>query len=172
MGRKLHYRPGSFYRVDDRTGFPQRAERTRKQWNNLIVDVSVYEPRQPQDMVKGVKDQQSVVDARPLSPAIFVGPLYVQTSAASTPQATVLFLESLAFISSGDALGVLMDDGSVFMTEVQTLSEDAESVTVQPPIPLSVASGNEVINYRQTYPVAGHQFILDESVLDGGDVLG
>lgn len=29
MGRKLHYKPGSFYRTDDRTGFPQRAERTR-----------------------------------------------------------------------------------------------------------------------------------------------
>ena len=72
MGRKLHYKAGSFYRTDDRTGFPQRAERTRREWTGLIVDENVWEPRQPQDFVRGVADDQSVPEARPRAPATFV----------------------------------------------------------------------------------------------------
>ena len=72
MGRDRHYVPGSFYRVDDRTGFPTRSYRTRKEWNNLIVSERVWEARQPQDFVKGVKDDQTVPQARPLSPNTFI----------------------------------------------------------------------------------------------------
>lgn len=147
-----------------------RAEHTKKQWNNLIVELETYEPRQPQDLVKGVKDNQTVPDARPLSPAVFIGPLYVQTASASSPQATQIQLESLAFVNVKDILGVLMNDGSVFMVEVIALLPD-DTVEVYPPIPLSVTSGNEVINYRQQ-PGTQNPFILDESLLDGPDVLG
>lgn len=65
MGREFYYKPGSFYRICDRTGFATRAERTQMEWQGLIVDKRVWEIRQPQDFVKGVNDEQSVPYARP-----------------------------------------------------------------------------------------------------------
>ena len=74
MADDRHYVPGSFYRIDDRTGFKIRAEKSRKQWNNIIVSPNVWEIRQPQDFVRGVRDLQTVPDARPRQPNLFVGP--------------------------------------------------------------------------------------------------
>lgn len=85
MGRKLTYRPGSFYRVDDRTGFAQRAERTAKEWDGSIVDEARFEERHPQDFVRGARDSQGVPDARPLAPDVFVGPYVTVTTAAYGP---------------------------------------------------------------------------------------
>lgn len=73
MGTERFYKPGSFYRIDDRTGFAVRAERTQKEWNNLIVSDRVWEARQPQDFVKSVTDNQTVPNARPRSPNPAVG---------------------------------------------------------------------------------------------------
>jgi len=72
MGTERFYKPGSFYRICDRTGFATRAERTRSEWNNLIVSDRVWEARQPQDFVKGVADNQTVPFARPRQPNPFV----------------------------------------------------------------------------------------------------
>ena len=73
MGTKRHYKPGSFYRICDRTGFAVRAEDTQMEWNNLIVDKRVWEVRQPQDFVKGIPDNQTVPYARPRSPNLASG---------------------------------------------------------------------------------------------------
>ena len=72
MADDRYYVPGSFYRIDDRTGFKVRAERTKKEWNGLIVREQSWEPRQPQDFVRGRKDQMTVPDARPRSPNSFI----------------------------------------------------------------------------------------------------
>lgn len=147
MGRKLHYRPGSFYRTDDRSGFPQRAEDTRKEWNGLIVDERLWEARQPQDLVRGVKDQQSVPEARPLAPNIFVGPIYGELSAYEAPMAFVLQLQSTALMSAGDEIGVMLDSGS-FWNAVILGVVDGETLLIGPPIPTSASSGNSVVDYR------------------------
>ena len=73
MGTERFYKPGSFYRICDRTGFAIRAERTQMEWQNLIVDRRVYEARQPQDFVKGVADNQTVPNPRPRTPNPSVG---------------------------------------------------------------------------------------------------
>ena len=72
MGAELHYRPGSFYRVDARTGFVTRAERTRKEWTGQIVRDRSWEPRQPQDFVRGTVDNQTVPEPRPRPIDVFV----------------------------------------------------------------------------------------------------
>ena len=149
MGRKLHYRPGSWYRTDDRTGFPQRAEDTRKEWNGSIVDERVWEARQPQDLVRGVKDQQNVPEARPLAPNVFVGPIYGQISVNAPAQAAQLTLQSTAHMSAGDAIGVLQADGSVFPTTILGILADGVTILIGPPVPLGAPSGNDVIDYRQ-----------------------
>jgi len=73
MGTELYYKPGSFYRICDRTGFATRAERTQREWQGLIVRREVFEPRQPQDFVRGVSDIQTVPYPRPRQPNVSVG---------------------------------------------------------------------------------------------------
>lgn len=171
MGRRLHFRPGSFYRVDDRTGFPQRAERTKQQWDNLIVDEGVWEPRQPQDFVRGVPDKQNVPDARPDSPPAFEGPLYYTLAATAPPLATVIDLQDASGIAIGDYLGIVLEDGSIFQTIVAPGGPildvngnplldvngnplfdmnglGAALVPILNPLPRSAPSGNQVIDYR------------------------
>src|SRR4051812_30721467 len=74
MADDNHYVPGSFYRICDRTGFKYRADRTRKEWNNLIVYERVWEERQPQDYVRGVQDNQTVPQPRPQGQNIYIYP--------------------------------------------------------------------------------------------------
>lgn len=65
MADDKHYVPGDFYRIDDRSGFKVRAKRTEKEWTGLIVAENLWEPRQPQDFVTGIPDNQTVPDPRP-----------------------------------------------------------------------------------------------------------
>jgi hypothetical protein len=131
---------GSFYRVDDRTGFPTRAEKTRKEWNGLIVDDRVWEERHPQDLVKGVPDYQAVPDARSLAPNVFIGPTFIQLSAAAAVGASVLALPSLRGLSVGTPVSVMLDSGANFNTTVQALG--VGTVTLAKPLPSSAAAGN------------------------------
>lgn len=150
MGRKLHYVPGSFYRTDDRTGFPQRAEQTRKQWDGLIVDENVWEARQPQDLVKGVPDNQSVPDARPLGSNVFVGPISTQTTANASIGATSLTVQGTAGFAGGSKVGVItdFDNGAVFFTHVNGTPSSATALPLTDALPYPVSSGNTVTLYR------------------------
>lgn len=149
MGRHYHYRPGDFYRQDDRTGFPQYASRTRQQWNRLIVDESVWEPRQPQDLVRGVRDNQTVGDARPLAPNTFIGnPVYVQMSQAAGVGATDIYVQYIAGLTPGDKVGVMMDNGVEFTTALVSIDPSGEFITIAAPLPYFAAAGNLVCSYR------------------------
>lgn len=64
MGKADYYKPGSFNRICERTGFKVKAEGTQKEWNNRIVRKESYEPRQPQDLIKSRPDRQQVRDPR------------------------------------------------------------------------------------------------------------
>lgn len=151
MGRDLHYVPGSFYRKDDRTGFVQRAERTQREWNGLIVDQTVWEARQPQDLVKGVKDNQSVPDARPLAPNVFVGPTFVQLSDAAVVNQTVLEVESTAGFFAGCSVSVMLDNGVNFTT-TEAGNPGAGTITLARGLPYTAAAGNIVTNNTSRVP--------------------
>lgn len=174
MGRHYFFKPGSFYRVDDRTGFPQRAERTRKQWNNLIVDESVWESRQPQDLVKGVKDQQSVQDARPLSPAQFVGPIYTQLTATVAIGSIDIPVNSTAGLVVGDPFGVVLDtDGGIYFV-TYIIEIDAGLVIIAAPLPGQASSGNLAVDYTPGVPSPNRNAFpdLDFSIASNSMYLG
>ena len=153
MGRKLHYKPGSFYRTDDRTGFPQRAERTRMEWNGLIVDGKVWEPRQPQDLVKGVPDVQSVPDARPLGQNIYVGPISVATTANAVIGQTSIPVQTIFGFYEGAKVGCMtdLDGGSVFFTTIASPPTGSNLVLAQG-LPYTMASGNLITLYKPSPP--------------------
>ncbi len=77
MADDKHYVPGDFYRICDRTGFKVRANQTRQQWDQLIVRKESWEPRQPQDFVRGVADEQIVPMPRPRQPNVTFRPTAV-----------------------------------------------------------------------------------------------
>ena len=153
MGRKLKYRPGSFYRTDDRTGFPQRAEITRKEWTGLIVDQARWEPRQPQDLVKGVPDIQSVQDPRPLGQNIYVGPISVQTTANAVIGQTSIPVETIFGFYEGAKVGCMLDldNGTVFFTTIASPPAGSDLVLIDP-LPGAMAAGNLITLYQASPP--------------------
>jgi hypothetical protein len=61
----MTYRSGDFSRICDVCGFQYRASQTLKRWDGLFVCTKDWEPRHPQDFVKGRVDKQRVPDPRP-----------------------------------------------------------------------------------------------------------
>lgn len=152
MGRKrgVQYRPGSFYRQDDQSGFTVRAENTRPEWMGLQVDERFWEPRQPQDFVSGVADDQTVPDARPLPSPTFVGPVVTTLTAAAAVGATVLAVDTTDGFNPGGAVGVMLDTGVVFNTTISNVAAPAGSIRISAGLPYTAASGNQITNYRAT----------------------
>lgn len=154
MGRKrgVQYRPGSFYRSDDRSGFTRRAGETRSEWNQLIVGTDLWEARQPQDFVKGVPDNQTVPDARPIPPAVFTGPINTTLSRPASIGDTFLYLEAINGFSAGGNVGVILDSGSYFNT-VQVGPPTASGITIANALAgASAAQGNTVTAYEAPGP--------------------
>jgi len=153
MGRKpgVQYRGGSFYRSDDFSGFTVRAEDTKELWTGLIVDKKIWEPRNTQDFVKGVKDDQSVPKPRPLPPNIFDGPIYTQLTANASVGATVLTVQDVAGFTANDPIGVMMNNGEVFRTTVSG-TPSGSTITMASPLPGPAASGSDVIDYQTHIP--------------------
>ena len=66
------YVPGDHYKICDVCGFKVRASQTKKRWDGMIVCLPDWEPRHPQDAVRGRVDKQTVKDPRPESVDVFV----------------------------------------------------------------------------------------------------
>lgn len=148
-----------------------RVERTRGQWDGLQVDERFWEPRQPQDFVRGVPDRQNVGIARPLPPPTFSGPIFYTLNATAPPLTRTLILQSAAGMAIGDYLGIMLEDGVLFQTRVAggeilldfngnplldfngnaLLDSDGVGVMeigIVDPLPLSALSGSTVIDYK------------------------
>ena len=63
---KNNYIHGDHNFIDDRTGFKGKFSEMRREWTGLWVRaLNVWEPRHPQDLLKGKKDLPGVQVARP-----------------------------------------------------------------------------------------------------------
>lgn len=168
MGTKLHYKPGSFYRICDRTGFAVRAESTQKQWNNIIVRNRSFEERQPQDFVRGRRDDQTVPEPRPRQVNSFLG---VQTTVVNSiiifpaPGWSVMTVTPSGFSSGfssgfdiglgmqvqsvvgfnvGDSISIQLDNGSTFFTTAASINALANTILPGQPLPFPATGGNVV----------------------------
>jgi hypothetical protein len=61
----LSHRPGDYNVICDFTGFKVHASDTVKTWQGYRVRAQDWEPRHPQDFVRGKRDNQNVPDPRP-----------------------------------------------------------------------------------------------------------
>lgn len=149
------YRPGGFYRIDDRDGSRQRNYDTRKEWNGAIVSSESFETRQPQDFVRGVPDVQTVPDARPPEPiddpSIYTGPNQTSLMASTLPGGTILTVQQSAGFTPGSLLNVFLDSLDGFLSHVASLP-DATHIALVTPLPGAASSGNLVISYMPKPP--------------------
>ena len=67
------YVEGDHFKICDRSGFKIRSSDSRREWNGSIVHKHFFEPRHPQDLVKGKPDKQNVINPRPESADHFLG---------------------------------------------------------------------------------------------------
>ena len=70
----MTYIRGDFWRICDVCGFKCRASETSKRWDGLMVCREDFEPRHPQDFVRGRLDRQNVPDPRPEPADVFIDP--------------------------------------------------------------------------------------------------
>lgn len=64
-GRANYLKKGDNNIECDRTGFKIKASDAKKEWNGFVVRKESYERRQPQDLLRGFPDNQSVAVSRP-----------------------------------------------------------------------------------------------------------
>lgn len=145
MADDRHYVGGQWYRICDRTGFKIRDTCTKKEWNNRIVREQSWEPRQPQDFVQGIADDQTVVDARPRQLNEFQGPLGTTIMNPSPAGAEFIVVQSTVRMVPTDVLAIMLDTGENFYVQVgDVLNNNLLKLAL--PLPYSVSSGNVVID--------------------------
>lgn len=59
------YIPGDHYIICERSGFKIRRSHAVKEWTGLLVDRRFVDIRNPQDFVRGRREQIAVEDASP-----------------------------------------------------------------------------------------------------------
>ena len=57
--------PGDYNVICDVCGFKLKRSQTRKRWDGLLVCDADWEPRHPQDYVKGTPRRSRILDSRP-----------------------------------------------------------------------------------------------------------
>lgn len=72
MGHADRLVQGAYNAICDRCGFKFKNYECKLEWNNLFVCKDCWEPRQPQDLLKGRADDTSVPIARPVPPIKWV----------------------------------------------------------------------------------------------------
>lgn len=114
MADDRHYVGGDNYILDDLSGFKIRTSIAKRipggQTGNLYVAPQRYEVQQPQDLVKGVIDNQSVAIARPRQQNRFT--VTATNVAAFTPRGGVqITVADLTGFALGDRLQIMTDEG-------------------------------------------------------------
>jgi len=104
--RNPGYIPGDPWYQCDRCGFDYRQSEIRKQWDGLMVCGKCWEPRHPQDFVKGVKDHQAVKDARP-APVIALSNTTMAVAGSKGDKSIVV--TSATNIADSDSIGIALD---------------------------------------------------------------
>lgn len=120
MSSGWYYRGGDYYQLDDNSGFKVRKSQTQEQWNGIVTIDAHFNPRQPQDLVTGVKDDQSVDVPRPRQVNQFTVVGTVVTAFAARGSTSIL-VENTAGFTVGDACQVMLDSGVQFPFTLATI---------------------------------------------------
>ena len=134
------YIKGDYWMVCDRCGFNYRKSNMRETWDGLWVCEDDWEPRHPQLSVKAKQDDQRVPVARPDRSCV-LGSTTVGTTASV--DATSIILTDASSLSSGDSIGVTLDNGIVQWTSLSA-SPSGNTVSLSTLLMDQATAGNTV----------------------------
>lgn len=146
MSNDKHYVPGTFYRICERTGFKTRSYKTNMEWTGRIVRDQSFEPRQPQDFVTGVRDDQTVPNPRPRSIDTFIGPLGTAISVAAPAGSQLIDVEATIRMGILDTITIMMANGEIHRTTIQDIPT-ATRLQLTDKLTWDVNVGATVINW-------------------------
>lgn len=180
MADDRHYIAGQFYRICDQTGFKIRSTNTKKQWNNLIVRKQSWEPRQPQDLVKGIADYQSVPEPRPRPAPNYIDNWTFAKGYNPAGSNVINVYNTTGFIA-GNRISIILDNNDTFIVyigfpsfylsyddsgdpiitgdpqaELILISSSGEpavtptTLNLQFPLPWVVSNGNHVVDWSSS----------------------
>lgn len=72
MGRADYYNGGNYNGICDHCGKKFKFSQLKMEWDGLFVHEECWDYRNPQDYVRGVRDNMSVPISRPEAPDIYV----------------------------------------------------------------------------------------------------
>ncbi len=177
MGQVDYFKHGDWNVDCDRCGFKRKVSDCRTTWDNLLVCADTcWEPRHPQDFVKGRLDHQSIPIARPDSQSMSLETTL--SSSLSTYDDTV-DMSSVDGVYTGTSLGITLDNGEIQWVHVTSDSAIVDAngapvlsaqgiplmgntIYVDPVIKTAAASGNSV------YIMTGDRFLVDTQVTATG----
>lgn len=104
MGHADYLRNGTYNGICDRCGSKFKFSDLKLEWDGLYVCTAngCWEARQPQDYVKGVRDDMSVPVSRPQQPNVFLAPLIV----TEIPVITLSFIKFVSRMLSSSVSSV------------------------------------------------------------------
>jgi len=107
MGHADYLRNGDYNAICDRCGSKFKFSQLKLEWDGLYVCTAngCFENRQPQDYVKGVRDDMSVPVSRPDQPSVFLDTIWIEVSSIASIGKAVL--KSLA-VSVSSAVSIAL----------------------------------------------------------------
>ena len=157
---KTTYRLGDWVFVCDQCGGKRHASTGKRDWQGLFVCPECFDIRNPQDFVKGVKDNQTVPWARS-GIVQTMGTTAVKTAASKGD--LTLDIDSISDLADEDSIGIVMDDGTTDWKLING-TPAGNTVTFNNPLIYSAAVDNTV--YKPT--VGNETFITATSVTATG----
>lgn len=137
MADDKHYVAGDWYFLDDRTGFKTRAARARLRWDAVMTSGTHWDPRQPQDSVQGVRDEQAPPWTRTRQRNQFTVVASYVTGFAGAGSLSMSIASSQGF-NLGDLCQVPLDNtGNIFQFRISAISGNTIS-WASPGLPGSV----------------------------------
>ena len=127
----------------DRTGFTRYASKTSKEWNGLRVWDREVERRNPQGLVRSVREDQTGPHARTVSTRTFTGPWVTELNATKAAGDTSLTVVSSARMVSGDNLQIILDNNDMYAVTLSSV-DDGTTITIGTALPGSTSAVNAV----------------------------
>lgn len=147
-------RPGDFLRICDQSGFAIPASRTRKQWDNLIVDRKYFDAKHPQLTIRARRDDFSLQDPRPRPVDTIVGALTTTVATAASAGETTIEVASSARFADTDKITIVLASKDVFRTTISSIP-NASHIVITPALPDAAEANALIVN---TSAVAGAEY--------------
>lgn len=144
MGHADYLKLGDWNAICDRCGFKFKASELKETWDNLQVCKECWEPRHPQDFLRGMPDDPSVPWSRPDSDA--------DTSTTDVNGNSINTINSVQLIDDADVTLTVGSDHGI--CEYYTALTNNRTVTLD-------AVGASQYDRFIVYRTAGGAFTLD-----------